>query len=148
MLYEAYPRDCPIRPGFRVGRYFFGLFGPTVENVGALVRIGGGWIAPVQFTSGECALLRHYREDGDVFKGSVVEWISTSGNVQALLRNSARLPEVFVGADPQTLYLKVSDVEYENTTDEIEAVYELRFARILGNHGGKDVVVPTSARWM
>jgi hypothetical protein len=149
MLIDAYPKDCLIRPGLQIGRYCFGLFGPTVDDVGTLVSAVGGWVAPVRFTSGECALLRSYSGDGAVSVDRIVEWISGSGNAQALLKNSSRLPEVFEGPDPGILYVRVSDIEHEGTSAEVETVYDLHLHGILGHLGeqNKDAVAVSKAAW-
>ena len=142
MLFEARPGDCPIKEGLMVGRYLWGFLGPTVGEVGTIVRCGGGWVAPVKFTSGECALLRCYLGDGAVSIIHVVEWKSNSCNAQGLLSRSARLPEVVGGRDPGVLYLRVFDLERASTKDVIEAEYELRLKGILGHTGENDEVAP------
>jgi hypothetical protein len=149
MLIDVYPKDCLIRPGLQIGRYCFGLFGPTVDDVGTLVRAGGGWVAPVRFTSGECALLRYYLGDGVCSIGRVIEWVSGLSNAQALLKNSARLPEVFEGPDPGILYVRVSNIEHEGTDAEIETIHDLHFHGILGYLGeqNNDLVAVSKASW-
>jgi len=138
--------DCPIKAGTKIERHFFGLIGPTIKEVGKLVRVGGGWVAPVQFRSGECGLLRCYaRKDHEMpIVSRIVEHLSNNPNCEALLRDSSSLPRVVAGDDPGILYLRVTDVEEYSEDEVVDIEYELRLKGLLGHIGKQDEVAQCS----
>lgn len=146
MIEDLSPTVCPIRPGLKIPKSFFGLMGPRVQEVGKLMRACDGWVAPVRYTDGACALLRWYKGNGVTSVSRVEEVRSNSFNAQWLLENSALLPEVMDSPDPGILQLRVVDIEHEDTPDACEVHYELRLMGILGHLGERDEVIPILGR--
>lgn len=120
-------RRCPIGPGLTVGKYFWKLFGPTVRESGPPVRVAGGFVVPVQYGNGTCALLRHWMGDGVVSIDTVNEIDFPDKRIAQLIRYSKKLPRVIDGSDRKVLYVQV---EHDDHFDE--CMYELRLKGILG----------------
>ena len=136
--------ECAVKKGMRIGKYFWGLWGPKVQEVGTMVRAGGGYIVPVKYTSGKCALLRVWDtvETTSLSLVLIAEVQIRNANCAALLRNSIELPKVIRGQDPGILYLHVVDSDEIDDGTPIHNVYELQIMNLLGHIGAEDRVIP------
>lgn len=136
--------QCPVREGYRYSRYRIGIPFRTVDAVGGYIRAGGGYVVPVQFRSGQCALLRWIKGDGHTSVDRVYEERSNNEGCNHLLKRSVTVPQIVHDGDVSAITLRVTDRDkemYDPTyfpTGECE--YELVFKGVLGNKGRIDEV--------